>query len=311
MTGKELFEIISDIDDNYITEAHGEDILNPVASSSSEGASSSSAKAPVPAAPAKRRKLIRIVLPAAAGIAAIGLAVFGLWKGGIIGGKRDLIEPHSSEIIITADITDTDYTTTMPPTTTTTEDVGQASAQSSESEIILPTGNETNANGDPIVQIDTDTASHVSMDVLATLSSTQTGDASLNTFVLRVDISNNGDHPMYFEDVFTICTKDSDGNLVPVAAFEYSAAAALEFAPDADDLSGRCLAPSESVTITLLIDDAYYPFELGTYTLVTNVRYFDGAIEDAATAEPLESYTIAREFELIPEVYRHASDPES
>ena len=108
MTGKDLFDMINDIDDKYIAEAVEE---------SSGNVSPSSAKAPVTAAPAKRTKLIRFVLPGAAGLAAIALAVFGLWKAGIIGGKKDLVEEQASEYAITQDIT-TIVTTTPPDATT-------------------------------------------------------------------------------------------------------------------------------------------------------------------------------------------------
>lgn len=292
MTGKDLFEIISDIDDNYIHEAHEEDLLNPGTSSSSEGVSSSSAKAPVSAAPAKRRKLIRIVLPAAAGIAAIGLAVFGLWKGGIIGGKKDLIEQQCETLTsFTADVTTA--ATTIPMSTgdatTTTSDVEpHVTIIDESSEVILPIGNETDKNGDPIVITDSYDDAHAGLTVSDPSETTIEEDGRVVISDLDCILTNDGDYPLCYENMFTICVENDEGVIVPVAVFEY----------ESDDPSELCVAPSESRSFKAYIYNYHFPLDPGTYLLVVNVQYFDGDIGDIDSATLLEKYTIAGEFNI-------------
>lgn len=293
MTGKDLFEIISDIDDNYITEAHEEDILNPVASSSSEGASSSSAKAPVPAAPVKRRKLIRIVLPAAAGIAALALAVFGLWKGGIIGGKKDLIEQQCETLTsFTADVTTAVTTVPMSTGDVTTTTEGLEPHVSAECSIIAvstePTGNETDTNGDPIVIPDSYDEAHAGLTVSDPSDTKYEEDGRVVISDLDCILTNDGDYPLYYENMFTICIENDEGVIVPVAVFEY----------ESDDPSELCVAPSESRSFKAYIYNYHFPLDPGTYLLVVNVQYFDGEIGDIDSATLLEKYTIAGEFTI-------------
>ena len=287
MTGKDLFEIISDIDDNYINEAHEEDYSALDASSS---------KAPVSAASVKRAKLIRFVLPTVAGIAAIAIAVFGLWKAGIIGGKKDLIKQQCDSAIVVTGAIDPDPTTpatTMPMSTgditTTTEGIEpHASAQCSTiADFIEPTGNETDTNGDPIVIIDTDVSSLVNLTVSYPPDVSFYEDGSSDVTELDVVLTNVGDHPLYYENEFTLCVKNENGDVVPVAAF----------VNEGENRLNCYVGPSESISIILDIHDTY-SFDPGTYLLVVNVQYFDGEIGDIDSATLLEKYTIAGEFNI-------------
>lgn len=257
MTGKDLFEIISDIDDNYITEAHEEDILNPVASSSSEGASSSSAKAPVPAAPAKRAKLIRFVLPTIAGIAAIALAVFGLWKAGIIGGKKNLIEPQSDSIIAVTDTIDPDLTTaatTIPMTTgdaTTTTESTEAHISDQASEVIVT--NPTDFHGDLQVSISIPEDKKIEKDGVLVPSE------------LELTITNEGTSPLYIEEVFTLQKQGDDGEWEDATVFRH------ETMP----FDERCIAAGDTSTITVGILPEHGELWSGPARLILNVHFYE------------------------------------
>ena len=83
MKEDKFFEMLADIDDKYIREAHEEDLETPTA-------------VPVKKVPtAKRTALPRWVLPLGAGIAALALVTFGLWKAGIFGGRSSLVHKET------------------------------------------------------------------------------------------------------------------------------------------------------------------------------------------------------------------------
>ena len=283
MTGKDLFEIISDIDDNYITEAHEEDLLNPGTSSSSEGisssegASSSSAKAPVPAAPAKRRKLIRIVLPAAAGIAALALAVFGLWKAGIIGGKKDLIEQQCETLTsFTADVTTAATTIPMSTGDATTTTEGLEPHVSLESSEVIVT-NPTDFHGDVLVSISIPEDKKIEKD------------GGLVPSELELTITNEGTSPLYIEEVFTLQKQGDDGEWEDAVVFRH---ANMSF-------DERCIAAGDTSTITVGILPEHDELWSGPARLILNVHFYEPDPDDwTKISHETAFYMKAAEFDL-------------
>ena len=88
MKDEKFFEILADIDDKYILEAHEEDLETHQA-------------APVKNTSAARRTgLPRWILPVGIGIAALALVSIGIWKAGIFGGKSSFIHKEAIGSIV-------------------------------------------------------------------------------------------------------------------------------------------------------------------------------------------------------------------
>jgi len=97
-----FFELLKDIDDTYILEAHEEDLSSPSASAAKATSASGNKKIkPVTGWSA----FPRLVWPIVGGIAALGLVTFGLWKGGVFGTAssgnetKQQIAEHNDKII--------------------------------------------------------------------------------------------------------------------------------------------------------------------------------------------------------------------
>ena len=259
MTGKDLFDMINDIDDKYIAEAVEE---------SSGNVSPSSAKAPVTAVPAKRTKLIRFVLPGAAGLAAIALAVFGLWKAGIIGGKKDLVEEQASEYAVTQDIT-TIVTTTPPESTNATTMPTESPATT------LPVTTDFHGNCLASVSIPEDKMIEI--------------DGALIPTELELTITNEGESPLYIEEVFTLQKQGDDGEWADAAVFHN------EMMP----FEERCVAAGETSVISVGILTGHYTFWSGPARLVINVHFYEPDPDDfTKIAYETDFYMKAVDFEL-------------
>lgn len=102
MKEDKFFELLQDIDDTFILEAH-EDELSSSSADVSEASSEEGGKKIKPVT--GRPSILRQIWPIVGGIAALGLVTFGLWKGGIFGTassgnetKQHIIE--QSDVII-------------------------------------------------------------------------------------------------------------------------------------------------------------------------------------------------------------------
>ena len=256
MNGKELFDVINDIDDKYVSEA-GEEA----------GAVTSPDTAKAPAAKPFLRIVKQYILPGAVAAAALGLIAFGIWSSGVLGNKRVLrdtttLSPTATEVpttIIPTDPTDvttmpsrpTDDTTAMPPTEST-----DATTLPDHTE--KPSTGPTDFHGDCTISV------FIPQDKMIEK------DGVLVPSVLELTITNEGESPLYVEEVFTLQKQGDDGEWEDGAVFRH------ETMP----LSERCVAAGETSVITVGILPEHYTLWSGPARLVINVHFYEPDPDD-------------------------------
>lgn len=256
MNGKELFDVINDIDDKYVSEA-GEEA----------GAVTSPDTAKAPAAKPVLRIVKRYILPGAVAAAALGLIAFGIWSSGVLGNKRVSLDtttlpPTATEVpttIIPTDPTDattmpsrpTDVTTTMPPTEST-----DATTLPDHTE--KPSTGPTDFHGDCTISVSIPQDKMIEKDGVLVPS------------VLELTITNESESPLYVEEVFTLQKQGDDGEWEDGAVFRN------ETMP----LSERCVAAGETSVITVGILPEHYALWSGPARLVINVHFYEPDPDD-------------------------------
>ena len=256
MNGKELFDVINDIDDKYVSEA-GEEA----------GAVTSPDTAKAPAANPFLRIVKRYILPGAVAAAALGLIAFGIWSSGVLGNKRVSLDTttrptnatEAPTAIIPTDPTDattmpsrpTDDTTAMPPTEST-----DATTLPDHTE--KPSTGPTNFHGDCTISV------FIPQDKMIEK------DGVLVPSVLELTITNEGESPLYVEEVFTLQKQGADGEWEDGAVFRH------ETMP----LSERCVAAGETSVITVGILPEHYVLWSGPARLVINVHFYEPDPDD-------------------------------
>ena len=256
MNGKELFDVINDIDDKYVSEA-GEEA----------GAVTSPDTAKAPAAKPFLRIVKRYILPGAVAAAALGLIAFGIWSSGVLGNKRVSLDtttlpPTATEVpttIIPTDPTDvttmpsrpTDDTTAMPPTEST-----DATTLPDHTE--KPSTGPTDFHGDCTISVSIPQDKMIEKDGVLVPS------------VLELTITNEGESPLYVEEVFTLQKQGDDGEWEDGAVFRH------ETMP----LSERCVAAGETSVITVGILPEHYTLWSGPARLVINVHFYEPDPDD-------------------------------
>lgn len=253
MNGKDLFDVINDIDDKYVSEA-GEEA----------GAVTSPDMAKAPAAKPFLRIVKRYILPGAVAAAALGLIAFGIWSSGVLGNKRVSLDTttrptNATEVpttIIPTDPTDvttmpsrsTDDTTVMPPTDATT----------------LPDHTEKPSTGPTDFHGDCTISVSIPQDKMIEK------DGVLVPSVLELTITNEGESPLYVEEVFTLQKQGADGEWEDGAVFRH------ETMP----LSERCVAAGETSVITVGILPEHYTLWSGPARLLINVHFYEPDPDD-------------------------------
>ena len=256
MNGKDLFDVINNIDDKYVSEA-GEEA----------GAVTSPDTAKAPAAKPFLRIAKRYILPGAVAAAALGLIAFGIWSSGVLGNKRVSLDtttlpPTATEVpttIIPTDPTDvttmpsrpTDDTTAMPPTEST-----DATTLPDHTE--KPSTGPTDFHGDCTISV------FIPQDKMIEK------DGVLVPSVLELTITNEGESPLYVEEVFTLQKQGADGEWEDGAVFRH------ETMP----LSERCVAAGETSVITVGILPEHYALWSGPARLVINVHFYEPDPDD-------------------------------
>lgn len=256
MNGKELFDVINDIDDKYVSEA-GEEA----------GAVTSPDTAKAPAAKPFLRIVKRYILPGAVAAAALGLIAFGIWSSGVLGNKKVSLDTttrptnatEAPTAIIPTDPTNattlpsrpTDDTTAMPPTEST-----DATTLPDHTE--KPSTGPTDFHGDCTISV------FIPQDKMIEK------DGVLVPSVLELTITNEGESPLYVEEVFTLQKQGADGEWEDGAVFRH------ETMP----LSERCVAAGETSVITVGILPEHYALWSGPARLLINVHFYEPDPDD-------------------------------
>ena len=256
MNGKDLFDVINDIDDKYVSEA-GEEA----------GAVTSPDTAKAPAAKPFLRIAKRYILPGAVAAAALGLIAFGIWSSGVLGNKRVSLDtttlpPTATEVPTTIIPTDPTDVTTMPsrPTDATT---GIPPTESTDA-TTLPDHTEKPSTGP------TDFHGDCTISVFIPQDKMIEKDGVLVPSVLELTITNEGESPLYVEEVFTLQKQGADGEWEDGAVFRH------ETMP----LSERCVAAGETSVITVGILPEHYALWSGPARLVINVHFYEPDPDD-------------------------------
>ena len=187
MTGKDLFEVINNIDDTYVEEGREE--------------SAGMVSPPAEQAPFRRpllRVLKRYVLPAAVAAAVLGIVALGIWSSGILGNKSVLRDTT------TMPSTFTEATTRPATTTALPESTGEIPSSTTPSD---STTGVTNFHGDVLVSVYVPEDKYVEKD------------GSMVPSVLELTITNEGTSPLYIEEVFTLQKEGDDGDWEDGAVF--------------------------------------------------------------------------------------------
>ena len=179
MTGKDLFEVINNIDDTYVEEGREE--------------SAGTVSPPAEQAPSTRpilRILKRYVLPAGVAAAVFGIVALGLWSSGLL---KD-----------TPGYTGAGLSTTTPPESTGLESAVEVPTSTTPPESSTGT---TNFHGDVLISVSVPEDKYVEKD------------GSMVPSVLELTITNEGTSPLYIEEVFTLQKEGDDGDWEDGAVF--------------------------------------------------------------------------------------------
>ena len=255
MKKEDLFDIISDIDDKYIMEAHEEDLAAP------SEASSSTPEKPAPVVPvSKKPGRIRILIPIAAGIAALALVFFGLWKAGVFEKKEEGIMEHKDTVVVVTDDIDTDLTSSCVTA-------------------VDPTGSLTTS---PTIF-----SGWAKMTVRVSSDNMIEKDGKMVPSELIVKLSNLADHPCYYDLTFQLQKLNDEGeweNCVKITGDK-----ALQ--------SERCIAANETFEFPLNIFVEHYELWDGPARLLVDAHFYEPDENDWTEVKaPLYSETLAAEF---------------
>ena len=264
MKKEDLFEIISDIDDKYIMEAHEEDLAAP------SEASSSTPEKPAPVVPvSKKPGRIRILIPIAAGIAALALVCFGLWKAGVFGKKEEGIIEHKDTVFV---ITDESAVVEV------TDDIG-TDLTSSCVTAVDPTGSLTTS---PTIF-----SGWAKMTVRVSSDNMIEKDGKMVPSELIVKLSNLADHPCYYDLTFQLQKLNDEGeweNCVKITG-------------DKSLRSERCIAVNDTFEFPLNIHVEHYELWDGPARLLVDAHFYEPDENDWTEVKaPLYSETLAAEF---------------
>ena len=275
MKKEDLFGIISDIDDKYIMEAHEEDLAAP------SEASSSTPEKPAPVVPvSKNPGRIRILIPIAAGIAALALICFGLWKSGIFSKKDDPVIEHKDTVIEVTDYIDPEFSEIE---VVVTNDVTETTVVMTK---VDPTGDITASS----IQISDPNEAKAELSVRVPADRMIEKDGELVPSALELTITNNGDHPLYFINVFRIEVLGTDGQWVHWITVDDQSVSFKDF----------CVAPGQTVTKTIGFIPEHQDYCRGTNRLLLWICYYEGEADDwtVLKKELDENYCLAGEFEI-------------
>lgn len=256
MNGKELFDVINDIDDKYVSEA-GEEA----------GAVTSPDTAKAPAAKPFLRIVKRYILPGAVAAAALGLIAFGIWSSGVLGNKRVSLDTttrptNATEAPATIIPTDPTDATTLP--SRPTDDTTAMPPPESTDATTLPDHTEKPSTGP------TDFHGDCTISVFIPQDKMIEKDGVLVPSVLELTITNEGESPLYVEEVFTLQKQGADGEWEDGAVFRH----------DTMPLSERCVAAGETSVITVGILPEHYVLWSGPARLVINVHFYEPDPDD-------------------------------
>ena len=255
MKKEDLFGIISDIDDEYIMEAHEEDLAAP------SEASSSTPEKPAPVVPvSKKPGRIRILLPIAAGIAALALVFFGLWKAGVFEKKEEGIIEHKDTVVVVTDDIDTELTSACVTA-------------------VDPTGSLTTS---PTIF-----SGWAKMTVRVSSDNMIEKDGKMVPSELLVTFTNLVDHPCYYDLTFQLQKLNDEG--------EWETC--VKITGDKALQSERCIAANETFEFPLNIFVEHYELWDGPARLLVDAHFYEPDENDWTEVKaPLYSETLAAEF---------------
>jgi hypothetical protein len=255
MKKEDLFGIISDIDDKYIMEAHEEELVAP------SEASSSTPEKPAPVVPvSKKPGSIRILLPIDAGIAALALVFFGLWKAGVFEKKEEGIIEHKDTVVVVTDDIDTDLTSACVTA-------------------VDPTGSLTTS---PTIF-----SGWAKMTVRVSSDNMIEKDGKMVPSELIVKLSNLVDHPCYYDSTFLLQKLNDEG--------EWETC--VKITGDKALQSERCIAANETFEFPLNIFVEHYELWDGPARLLVDAHFYEPDENDWTEVKaPLYSETLAAEF---------------
>lgn len=269
MKKEDLFGIISDIDDKYIMEAHEEDLAAPE-STPSEAASASTPEKPAPVVPvSKKPGRIRILLPIAAGIAALALVFFGLWKAGVFEKKEEGIIEHKDMVIVIDD---------ESAVVVVTDDTG-TNLTSACVTAVDPTGSLTTS---PTIF-----SGWAKMTVRVSSDNMIEKDGKMVPSELLVTFTNLVDDPCYYDSSFLLQKLNDEG--------EWETC--VKITDGSTSRSERCVAGKYTTDFPLSILFEHYELWDGPARLLVDAHFYEPDENDWTEVKaPLYSETLAAEF---------------
>ncbi len=248
MTGKDLFEVINNIDDTYVEEGREE--------------SAGKVSPPAEQAPSTRpilRILKRYGLPAGVAAAVFGIVALGLWSSGLLkdtpgytgAGLSTTTPPESTGLESAVEV---------PTSTTPPESTGEIPASTTPSD---STTGVTNFHGDVLVSVYVPEDKYVEKD------------GSLVPSVLELTITNEGTSPLYIEEVFTLQKEGDDGDWEDGAVFRNETLSLPE----------RCVAAGDTSVIQVSILPEHFELWSGPARLILNVHFYEPDDEDWTTID--------------------------
>ncbi len=277
MKKEDLFGIISDIDDKYILEAHEEDLATSSEAAISEAAStveSESAASPAEAESAspavsapisKRPRRIRILIPVAAGIAALAAVCFGLWKSGIFSKKEDPVIEHKDTVIEVTDYIDPELSDVE---VVVTNDVTKT--------FVTITGTDPTAF-----------TGWAELTVLVPADKMIEKDGKKVPSELTVRLTNLVDHPFYVDSPIFLQKLNEDGE------WETYAELSSDSIPQAD----QKLPAKFTTDFSLDLDTEHVELQEGRTRLVMEIQFYEPSENNWEEVEAnLERDTLAAEF---------------
>ena len=277
MKKEDLFGIISDIDEKYILEAHEEDLATSSEAAISEAAStveSESASSPAEAESAspavsapisKRPRRIRILIPVAAGIAALAAVCFGLWKSGVFSKKEDAIIEHKDTVIEVTDYIDPELSDVE---VVVTNDV-------TETTVVMTKVDPTAFTG------------WAELTVLVPADKMIEKDGKKVPSELTVRLTNLVDHPFYVDSPIFLQKLNEDGE------WETYAELSSDSIPQAD----QKLPAKYTTDFSLDLDTEHVELQEGRTRLVMEIQFYEPSENNWEEVEAnLERDTLAAEF---------------
>ncbi|MCR5275114.1 MAG: hypothetical protein K6E26_07105 [Clostridiales bacterium] len=270
MKKEDLFGIISDIDDKYILEAHEEDLAAPESAPSEAASASTENEAHVTADTiSKRPGRIRILLPIAAGIAALALVFFGLWKADVFEKKEEGIIEHKDTVIVIDD---------ESAVVVVTDDTG-TNLTSACVTAVDPTGSLTTS---PTIF-----SGWAKMTVRVSSDNMIEKDGKMVPSELLVTFTNLVDDPCYYDSSFLLQKLNDEG--------EWETC--VKITDGSTSRSERCVAGKYTTDFPLSILFEHYELWDGPARLLVDAHFYEPDENDWTEVKaPLYSETLAAEF---------------